>query len=143
MPELISKTFPRARKYHRCDLCNQKIEPGEVYESQFCKYEGQVYKFRSHDVCRKISSKLWGFIDPDEGMTEEAYQEGVNEYCWQFVCPHCQEWDFEGEECRSSCEPHDDCKEKILERLANYPLKQEKTKYGKRWVEAPKDGDPA
>jgi len=131
MPKLISYSTRKARKIHKCGLCNNDIATGELYRRHFLKYEGQVYSFKEHDICGEIASCLWNFIDPNEGMTEEDFQEGCQEYCSRFVCPLCVHWiDDECEDGQVYC------LNKIADRLKEYGIKEEPDKYGMpRWVE--------
>jgi hypothetical protein len=129
VPELISVSTQKARKNHRCNLCNRVIEKGETYRRQFIKDSGDTYSFKEHDKCGEIANYLWAYIDPDEGMTEESFTEGCGYYCQTFVCPHCEHWDkSEDEECSKG---HEYCLDKILERLKQYGLKKD----GYKWIE--------
>jgi len=131
MPELISSSRPKARKTHKCQLCNKSIAIGEVYRKQFLKYDGQAYDFKEHDRCGEIASYLWNYIDPDEGMTDEHFQEGCQAYCSQFICPMCVH--LIDEDCEDG---QNYCLDKIATHLKKYGLKKEPGKYGiPHWVE--------
>lgn len=124
MPELISNSTQKARKVHKCQLCNGDIPIGEVYRRQFLKYDGQVYDFKEHDRCGEIASFLWNFIDPDEGMTEDDFKEGCQYYCGSFVCPACEYWNDKSEE--EDCKKGEVyCLDRILERLKTHGLKRD------------------
>ena len=129
MPELLSDSEPKANKTHKCDLCEMDIAKGEKYKRQQLKYEGDLYAFKMHKQCSEISSLLWNFIDPDEGMTSEDFTDGCQRYCWEFVCPHCPQMDEISEECK------DDkgyCLDRILQRLTE---KGRPRKAGNVWIE--------
>ena len=131
MPELISFSTRKARKNHKCGLCGDEIIKGELYRRQFLKYGGEVYDFKEHERCGEIATALWHYLDPADGLTEEYFEEGCQEYCCRFVCPHCEHWDkSEDAECSKGL---DYCLDKILERLVEYGLKIDKQSY--KWVE--------
>jgi hypothetical protein len=130
MPELISQSTQKARKAHECGLCCKGIAIGEEYKKQFLKYCGEVYGFKEHLQCNEIANRLWSFIDPDEGMTEEDFQEGCQSYCVQFICPHCEEWDKGIDECKKD---ESYCLDKIQARLKTHGLRKVKNSF--RWAE--------
>ena len=51
MIERISTTRPKARKRHRCYLCGEPIEVGEVHVSQVSKIEWELVASRFHEEC--------------------------------------------------------------------------------------------
>lgn len=79
-----------ARKQHYCSYCNGIIEKGESYEWAKLIYEGQLYEWKNHKKCGFIAHELWDYIEPDEGMTEEDFNEGCAEFCSTFICPGCE-----------------------------------------------------
>lgn len=97
MLDLISQTERKARKDHTCNYCGEKIEKGETYRSAFLKDGGDVYQWKGHLRCNIIATALWRYIDPDDGMQEEDFQEGCAEFCYAFVCPDCEF--FKDREC--------------------------------------------
>lgn len=42
MLEFFNQTYPKAKKEHTCDLCNQKIAVGEKYSRFTGKYDGDM-----------------------------------------------------------------------------------------------------
>ena len=64
----------RARKPHRCNLgCGELIEPGEVYRSQACVYDGDCYTWRAHLHCHALSAADFaecGCLWDEEGLAE-------------------------------------------------------------------------
>ena len=99
MPEILQEKERKARKPHVCDYCGKTIEKGEAYEWAKLKYEEIIYEWKNHKKCGFIASELWSYIDPDNGMTEEDFQEGCCEFCHAFVCPDCDQYDKEFEDC--------------------------------------------
>ena len=55
MNELVSQTTQRARKKHTCQECEQPISKGEVYIRQFVKDCGDVWTYKAHEDCHKVS----------------------------------------------------------------------------------------
>lgn len=126
MVEVISSNDVKARKEHECGLCTEKIQKGETYNNQTCKFEGSIYTFKAHTQCKEIASMLWNYIDPDEGMTDQDFLDGVQEYCYGFVCSHCEK--YIDEDCSIG---NSYCLDKVHTRLKEKGLKWE----GYRWVE--------
>jgi hypothetical protein len=131
MPDVISSCTHKARKEHQCQLCNRKINAGEEYDRQVNKFDGTVYTFKSHKQCSEISSHLWNYIDPDEGMTDEDFIEGVGSYCYNFVCPECTDKE-EGEYGDCKKDTIEDCLSRIHDRLIK---KGSPKREGYKWVD--------
>lgn len=126
-PEIIKACERTARKRHVCSYCGAWIEPGEKYEFATLKWEGEVYDWRTHKECDFVASELWSYIDPDEGMTEEDFHNGCQNFCQCFICPDCDRFDKDEEGCL------DDsiyCIHKIYEVLQKYMLVRSRDKYG-------------
>ena len=58
MIEHISTTRPKARKRHRCYLCGEAIEIGEVHVSEASKIDGDLIASRFHGECL-AATKDW------------------------------------------------------------------------------------
>jgi hypothetical protein len=119
MIEELKLQMPKARKDHTCDYCGKIISKGTVYDRAVLKFD-YIYEWKNHVECGFIASALWNFIDPDEGMRTEDFQEGCQLYCERFVCPHCDKYDKEIEGCS---EDEVVCYDKVYERLKTHPLK--------------------
>ena len=90
----------KARKPHHCDLCGCVIQKGEVYERQSNVADGQLYTFRAHLHCQDLSSAIWNYVDPDEGMTGDYFQDAVQALADTFYCRfHCDKWNKEKQDC--------------------------------------------
>jgi hypothetical protein len=65
---VLADTEPRARKEHKCQLCERTIERGETYTAQRNIFDGRLYTFKACRQCMAFSSALHkaGF-DDDEG----------------------------------------------------------------------------
>ena len=139
MTETIKSEWRKARKRHVCNYCGEFIEPGEKYLYSLQKYDGYLYSWESHEKCEFIAQEIWSYCDPDEGMTEEDFMEGVEEICHSFVCPDCEKYDPD-DWCEKRC-----CLDKVYECLKEYELyraKREGCLYTwKLRKREPKDGE--
>lgn len=90
MPDILDSRVRTARKQHICSYCGRTIEKGETYEWAKLAYEDQLYEWKNHKECGFIAHKLWRYIDPDEGMTDEDFDEGCTAFCDEFICPNCK-----------------------------------------------------
>lgn len=115
MIEEVSTTWRTARKAHTCNYCRGTIQPGEQYERYVGKQDGDLYTFLAHEKCVFIAREIWDFVDPDDGMDDDAFCEGCSEVCRTFVCPDCGKWDTD--ECDESY-----CMDKLYDFLMKYEL---------------------
>ena len=99
MIEVIREEQRKARKPHTCSYCGEVIQPGETYDYTVLCYD-DMYEWKSHIKCSFIAQQLWEYIDPDEGMTAENFDEGCTDFCRAFICPHCPAADLEAEDCK-------------------------------------------
>ncbi len=127
MSELIFSCERKARKPHICNYCGEKIEPGELYHHNTLKNDA-IYNWNTHKKCDFIAQELWNYIDPYDGMSGEDFQYGCADFCQQFICPDCPDWDKEAAECRNDL---DYCIHKIYDFLRTHEHKR-KVAHGKR-----------
>ncbi len=116
--EILQEYERKARKEHICNYCGGVIKKGERYH--YSKIKGDdLYEWKSHLACIKAATGLWDFIDPDEGMSSDDFCDGCHEFCKTFICPDCEHYEKETEECLA-----DDsfCVDKIAEIFENYDL---------------------
>ena len=73
MPELLRSEIRTARKPHTCSLCGEEIKTGEQYGYDTYKFNGEVYDWKTHMECDAVSSLLWDYVDPDDGMTSDDF----------------------------------------------------------------------
>lgn len=99
MVDILENRRKISRKTHRCDLCGMQIQKGETYDYQRLIFDGTFYEFHSHCACSRVSSAIWNYVDPDDGMDEDQFQDGCQEVCQCFICPDCPKWDEEYCEC--------------------------------------------
>ena len=100
MPEILAERERKAAKCHTCSYCGEVIQKGEVYDWAKLEFDGRLYEWKSHKRCSLIASELWSYIDPDNGMTAEDFDEGCTAFCRAFICPGCPSADKEAEDCR-------------------------------------------
>ena len=140
MVELICCETRKARKPHKCFYCGGTINVGEKYVHNVCKYD-DVYTVDEHEKCSFICSEIYDFCDPDEGMTEEDFRDGVESIRDTFVCPYCEHYDRENDPYSEECE----CNmfDKVYELLKKYRLVMvEKGQRFRGWkVQERKDGE--
>lgn len=97
---VLSRKEVSARKQHRCGYCGCAIEKGERYEEQRCVSGGSVYTFRAHLRCQSLCDKIWDYVDPCEGMTEDDFGDAVQSLMSTFYCPfHCDAWERDIQDC--------------------------------------------
>lgn len=77
MTTVLHESTPRARKLHRCDLCNRDIDAGETYHRQRSIYDGEPYVFKGCGHCMALvrvideSHDYWY----DDGYTADSLSE--------------------------------------------------------------------
>ena len=123
MPGLLRSETRTARKLHRCSLCCEEIKPGEQYGYDTYKFDGDVYDWKTHMECDAVSTFLWDYVDPWEGMTSDDFLDACADVCRTFVCPDCEHFDPEhaddGDYCQKN-EPY--CIHKLYELSKKYYL---------------------
>jgi hypothetical protein len=114
----IKHKVVKARKEHQCDFCGHKISKGEKYDYSLNKGDdGDLYHWRSHVHCAELCSAIWDYVDPDDGMTYDDFNNGVHELITTFYCPfHCDKFDKETCDCDSFySDDSDNCIRKFAE----------------------------
>lgn len=131
MPQVLDNHDRIARKQHTCSYCRGIIEKGKTYEWAKLAYEGELYEWKNHKECGFIAHQLWQYIGPDEGMTEEDFQEGCASFCAEFICSDCKEKE---EKCYY-------CIDKIYEFLQKNDFKRitPPRDWMQKWVCVPKE----
>jgi hypothetical protein len=77
--DILSTKQHKARKQHRCGLCGNRIEIGDIYTASSIVND-EFYVFKSHPRCEKIAAKLKMYDDCyDEGLTEDSFCESISE----------------------------------------------------------------
>lgn len=131
MIETLKSCERTAKKRHVCNLCGAYIEPGEKYDFRTHIFGGDIYDWKSHKECSFIASEIWDYADPDEGMNDDDFLCSVQELCTTFVCPDCESWDKEAEECSEDCVY---CVHKLHETLQKKELYRTRDKHNwLRW----------
>ena len=113
MDAILDSKDRKAKKEHRCDLCGEIIQKGEIYYWSKNIYDGTIYEWREHKKCQSICGAIWDYVDPDEGMSDQDFHDGCAEVCQIFVCPDCLKWNKEYEGC-------EDDESYCIDRLADF-----------------------
>lgn len=119
MTETISSTWRKARKDHECSFCNHRIHKGERYRFDVLKYDGEMFTWKAHEKCNYIAIEIWDYVDPDEGMSEEDFQQAVCDISRDFICPDCEKFDRD-DPWAEDCECNEE--DKVYELLQKYEL---------------------
>ena len=123
MPELLRSEIRTARKPHTCSLCCEEIKPGEQYRYDTYKFDGDVNDLKTHMECDAVSTFLWDYVDPWEGMTSDDFLYACADVCRTFVCPDCEHFDPEHAEDGDYCQKNDSyCIHKLYELSKKYYL---------------------
>jgi hypothetical protein len=92
MVELISKSKPKARKYHQCDQCGRSIAPGTVYSRWLFKDGGDIWAWTSHQDCQQLANAIHRAreLDWDEGirLLDEWADYPEETAAWRGYFPH-------------------------------------------------------
>ena len=85
MPDILQERNRKARKVHMCNFCGEPIEKGEEYQwTKLCS-SGELYEWKNHVQCGFISTELWDYADPWDGMTDDDFASTCKEFCQSFV----------------------------------------------------------
>lgn len=77
----LNRSYPTARKEHKCMCCGGVINVGDKYERQTIIYDGQIYDWVCHLECQKITGLLNMFdYCNDEGVTADYFQWSICEW---------------------------------------------------------------
>ena len=79
MVDILRTGNVKARKEYRCDFCGLPILIGEVYHTGVYKND-DIYTWRSHLSCDKLTYKLDMYDGWDDGVTSNDFFENVQEY---------------------------------------------------------------
>jgi hypothetical protein len=122
--QTIKHKVVKARKEHQCDFCGHKILKGESYDYTLNKGDGgDLYHWRSHVHCAELCSAIWDYVDPDDGMTYDDFNNGVQELMTTFYCPfHCDKFNKETCDCDSCYDDSDNCIRKFAEFMSTRKL---------------------
>ena len=113
--ETLEQKKVKALKDHVCDYCGCKIHKGEMHEYQRNKSDGRLYTWRCHLHCQSLCSKMWNYVDPDNGMNSDEFIDSARELMCAFYCPgHCDKYDKELEDCNDEFD-EDSCIRRFAE----------------------------
>ena len=126
MTQCLRQEMRTAKKQHVCDYCGGIIKKGEKYS--YGAYKDNIFfDWKSHERCNFIVNELWDYIDPYDGVGEDDFQYGCGDFCHDFVCPDCPQFDKEYKECN---EDRIFCLDRIAALLQTHKLVWNREKYG-------------
>lgn len=84
--EILKENFPRARKEHCCDWCQQKIEPGIKYKHQIWK-DDNFFTWKSHLKCDEVADFLMNYFDMEGGMDQTQFIDACFTFLADYIHP--------------------------------------------------------
>ena len=109
------ETIRKARKEHKCSICQKKIMPGESYHEYAGVYEGDFYYSKECETCQPIITEFKRSRYCDEGCY------GIDEiYEWwrDVMCYNCKHRFL-------PCVPDEDCVKDFIKPDGTCPEKSE------------------
>lgn len=97
MLEFFNQTYPKAKKEHTCDLCNQKIAVGEKYSRFTGKYDGDMLDVKHHLLCERMCKAYCAWANETEYANEDVQEWLREEYC--HICENYEECTVSEFEC--------------------------------------------
>lgn len=75
----------KARKAHKCFLCDRKIEPGETYIRRTGKFFGEFYSECYHFACWSITNAYWdsGYCNDETWDYTDVREWLEDKYCYE------------------------------------------------------------
>ena len=80
----LNRSYPTARREHKCMYCGETIKVGEKYERQTLIYDNLIYDWVCHLECQEVTGLL--------NMFDNHYGEGIN---GEDFIEYLQEWLFD------------------------------------------------
>lgn len=87
MGNFQSSVLRKARKEHKCCICNQKILYGEKYLEESGCYDGEMYRNNLCSKCIQLRQKFIELNKPDEYCMEDI---ATDIHC--NVCEECRNY---------------------------------------------------
>ena len=75
------KNIKKAKKNHKCDLCELEIHTGEPYTRYSGKYDGEIFDNCYCKVCYEILNRF--MYDSDDSEYDNDW---VIDYAWEYIC---------------------------------------------------------
>lgn len=79
METIRYQTETKAKRDHLCDFCGQKIRQGEKYMKSTHKQDGDIYDWKTHDWCQKLSHQMEMYDDAPDGVSQDMFVEYVSD----------------------------------------------------------------
>lgn len=82
MTTLIADETPIALVTHRCNACEGLILPGTRYRRQRCAYAGDIWTYKTHDLCDALYWPLHREMGlfADEQLDPSTVRDAVGEF---------------------------------------------------------------
>ena len=74
MVELVRESRPKARKAHRCDLCDGIIEKGVMHVALVCTDAGCIYTWRAEIECYTWARNNFDWLDWEERTADPDFK---------------------------------------------------------------------
>lgn len=95
MMEFYTESEHKARKPHKCDVCDKTIYPGSEYVRQTGKYDGDFFTRAWHKDCSEVMNYYFDFLSCDD----EFDYDGVYYDVQESLCRSCALSHWENDEC--------------------------------------------
>ena len=83
MVQVLSRSEPKARTSHKCQMCFRVIDPGETYERQFNVFDGRAYTWKTCTHCQALMRLASIEYEADEGYSDETIDEWEPGDVWE------------------------------------------------------------
>ena len=94
MLEFLTMTQPKARKQHKCYLCNYPIVYGERYVRFSGKYDGEFFDNCYHAECDELIDSYC-----DDVMDSEWDHDAIIDWLSDRYCRECQHGTNQDDDC--------------------------------------------
>ena len=84
--EIISDTLQKARKRHICSNCRRAIKPGERYQRQFQRDNGDISVWKGCKRCMLSTSQVWEEANYSDDACYDQREQALTyakEYGWK------------------------------------------------------------
>ena len=89
MMEFYVEFEHKARKMHKCEVCNKTIYPGTEYVRQTGKFDGEFFTRAWHKDCSKVMRYHFDFLScGDEFDYDDVYYDLQDDLCRSCALSH-------------------------------------------------------
>lgn len=86
------RNIKKSRKEHICELCGDTIPKGSSYKDRVVTDGGNLYHYKEHNECDKVFNKLWDFMDIWDDPGADEFQEALQNFWFDIICPNCKHY---------------------------------------------------